>query len=134
MTSTSKRRERVSDASRLLDYYLRMTQQPRSPGDPMQQAQLAMLEQWIRHLEFVLYDEKIPADVVRRIIKSFIYGCKPNAGETGLRENIMGQYVKHLQSCTPDSSWLSEQLKLSRRSRRTDEFPDFGPDFGAAGA
>jgi hypothetical protein len=104
----------MGDAGHLLDHYLRMTRQPRSPRDPMQQAQLAMLEQWLKHLEFILHDERIPADVVRRVIKSFIYGCTPNAGEAELRDNIMAQHIEHLQSCTPSPVWLEKQ------------FPEFG--------
>lgn len=117
----------VSDAnygSRMLDDYLRATWRSGSPRDAMEQYQVAMLRQWISHLEFVLRDERLAPDVIRRIIKGLIYGCTPNAGETELREHLMAQHINHLQSCTTDPSWVSDLLR--NKVRRSVKFPDFG--------
>lgn len=74
----------MNEARALLDQYLERTGL-RSPSDAAQQFQVALLRQWIDHLDEVLQANGVDAAMRHRIIREFIYGTVPVQAEAELR-------------------------------------------------
>jgi hypothetical protein len=74
----------MSEAGNILSRYLQRTGL-RHPADAAWQFQVALLRQWIDHLDEVLDSNGVDPQVRRTIIREFIYGTVPKQAEAELR-------------------------------------------------
>lgn len=77
----------MSEARHILEHYLQRTGL-RQPFDAAQQFQVALLRQWIEHLDEVLDANNVPGEIRLRIIREFIYGAVPEQAEAELRVSM----------------------------------------------
>lgn len=77
----------MSEARHILDSYLQRTGL-RQPADAAQQFQLALLRQWIDHLDEVLDSNGVDPQKRVLIIREFIYGAVPENAEAELRVSM----------------------------------------------
>jgi hypothetical protein len=74
----------VSEARHILDNYLQRTGL-RQPADAAQQFQVALLRQWVDHLDEVLDSNGVDPRLRMTVIREFIYGTVPEQAEAELR-------------------------------------------------
>lgn len=90
----------MSEARAVLDRYLARTGL-RQPSDAAQQYAVALLRQWIDHLDEVLSSNGVPAQLRIVIVREFIYGAVPLDAEAELRTAMHADMTYWAQRAAP---------------------------------
>lgn len=88
-------------ASHILERYLHEIRMDHA-ADAAQQYQIALLQQWMDHLEVVLRENDVPAQVAQNIMREFLYGAMPQHAEARMRETMTRMHLADLER------WASE--------------------------